>query len=161
MRGIVGAGGFVGAHHEFDFGGDFGVHRRQGDGIEAAGGGFLESGDRRFRGGAGDQSRGAGGVQDAVGGKIVGVGVAGALAGNDANAAAGGNALRGGLDHGFVHHQRGGGKIFKIKVGVIAASREGGREIVLEVALGEAVVFEEESLLVQTLFVQTLFVHKN
>ena len=44
--GIVGAGGFVGAHDEFDLGADFGVDTRQRDGIKAAGGGFLKSGDR-------------------------------------------------------------------------------------------------------------------
>ena len=90
---IVGARGLVGAHDEFDLGGDFGVDRRQRYGIQAARGGLLKSGDGRFCGGAGDQGRGAGGVQNAVGGKIVGVGVAGALSGDDADAAAGGDSL--------------------------------------------------------------------
>src|SRR5580658_8526362 len=100
--GIVGAGGFIGAHDEFDFRGDFGVDRGQRDGVEAAGCGLLKSGDGSFRGGAGDEGSGAGGVQDARGRKIVGVGVAGALSGDDADAASGGDALRGRLDQRFV-----------------------------------------------------------
>ena len=54
---IVGAGGFVGAHDQFDLGADFGVDRRERDGVEAARCGFLESGDGGFRWSAGDQAR--------------------------------------------------------------------------------------------------------
>ena len=142
---IVGARGFVGAHDQFDFGGDFGVHRWQRDGIQAACRRLLKSGDGRFCRGAGDQGRGARGVQNAVGRKIVGVGVSGALAGDDANAASGGDSLAGRLDHGLIDHQRGRGEIFEIKVGVVAAGRKRGGQIVLEIAFGEAVVLEEET----------------
>ena len=75
-------------------------------------------------------------MQDAVRGKIVGVGVSGALARDDADAASGGDALARRLDHGLVDHQRGRGKIFEIEVGVIASSRERGGEIVLEIVFG-------------------------
>ena len=44
-----------------------------------------------------DQGGRARGVQNLLGRKVVGVGVAGALAGDDANAAAGGDSLRGRL----------------------------------------------------------------
>src|SRR5580698_8067363 len=97
--GIVGAGGFVGAHDEFDFGRDFGVDRGQRDRVEAAGGGFLKSCDRSLGRGTGDQSGGARGVEDAGGRKIVGVGVAGALARDDADATSSGDALAGGFHH--------------------------------------------------------------
>ncbi len=46
-----------------------------------------------FGGTAGDEGGGAGGAEEAVGGEIVGVGVAGALAGEDTDAAAEADAL--------------------------------------------------------------------
>ena len=79
-----------------------------------------------LRGAAGDQRRGAGGAQQAFARKIVGVGVAGAFAGDDADAAAYADALAGGLDQGFVDAERGRGDRFKIKVGVLAA---GGKRL--------------------------------
>ncbi len=62
---IVGAGCRVGAHHQFDFGGDFSVHRRQSYRVKTACRFLLESHDWSLRGAAGDQGRGAGGMQNA------------------------------------------------------------------------------------------------
>jgi hypothetical protein len=59
-------------------------------------------------GAGGDERGGAGGVEQALGAEIVGVGVAGALAGEDADAAAGAGALAGGFDDLLVDAQRGG-----------------------------------------------------
>src|ERR1019366_8398286 len=85
--GIEGAGGVVCAHEQFDFGGDLGINGRQGYGIQTARGLLLESGHRGLGGRAGDKRGGAGGVENALGRKIVGVSVAGALSGDNANAA--------------------------------------------------------------------------
>ena len=145
---IVGAGGLVGAHDQFNFGGDLSVHRRQRDRIEAARLLFLESDRRSLCGAAGNQSRSAGGVQNALRGKIVGIGIAGALAGDHADATSGGNPLRGRLHHGFIHHQRSGRKILKIKVGVVAARRKRRRQVALQIALRQAIVLEKESVFV-------------
>jgi hypothetical protein len=100
-------------------------------------------------------------VQNAAGGKIVRIGIARALTGNHAYTTAGGNALRSRLDHGLIHQQRSGGEIFEIEVGIVAAGRKRGREVMFEVVFGDAVVVEEEALFIQErLFVQA-FTHGN
>jgi hypothetical protein len=53
-----------------------------------------------------------------------------------------------GLHHGLVNHQRSRGKIFKIKVCVIAASGKSRRKIALKIVFREAVMLEEESIFV-------------
>ena len=63
---IISAGRGVGAHHQFNFGGNLGVHRWQRYRVKTAGRFFLESHHWSFRGSAGDQGRGAGGVQNAL-----------------------------------------------------------------------------------------------
>ena len=118
---IIGASRLIGAHHQFDLGGDFGVNGRKGYRIKAAGGPLLEAYRRGLGRAAGDQGCGAGRVQNALRRKIVGVGVAGTFADDYPNAASRRNSLRCRLDHGFIHAQRSRGKILKIKVGIVAA----------------------------------------
>ena len=148
MRAIVSASGLIGAHQQFNLGGNVGVHRRQRYGVQAAGRLLLESGDRRLRRRACDQRRRAGGMQNPLWRKIVGIGIAGALAGNDAHAATRRNSLRGRLHQRLIHHQRGRGQVFEIKVGIVAARRKRGGEISLKIVVRKAVVGEEEALLV-------------
>ena len=145
---IVSAGRSVGAHHQFDLGGDFGVDRRQRHRIETARRLLLKAYDRGLGRAAGDQGGGAGSVQNALGRKIVGVGVAGALADHHANAASCGNPLRSRLHHRLVHHERGGGEVFEIKVGVVAAGGKGGCQIALQILLGEAVMLKKEPIFI-------------
>ncbi len=87
---VVGAGGGVGTLDEGELGGDLGVGGGAGDGIERVALGVAEALHELLGGAGGDEGRGAGGAEKAVGGEVVGVGVAGALAGEDANAAADG-----------------------------------------------------------------------
>ena len=102
-----------------------------------------------FRGGAaGDERGGAGGAQEAVGGEVVGVGVSGALAGEDADAAADADALAGGLDQRLVDAKRGGGDGLEVEVCVLAAGRERFAQATLHQALGEAELFNEVALVV-------------
>src|SRR5208282_3507799 len=79
--------------------------------------------------------------------KIVGVGIAGALAGNDAHAAPRRNSLRGRLHQRLIHHQRGRGQVFEVKVGIVAARRKRGGQIGLKIVIRKPVVREEEALL--------------
>ena len=145
---IVSASGSIGAHQQFNLGGNVGVHRRQRHGIQAAGRLLLESGDRRLGRSARDQRRGARGMQNSLRRKIVGVGIAGALSGNDAHAAARRNPLRGGLHQRLIHHQRGRGQVFEIEVGVIAARRKRRGQISFEIMIRKPVVLEEEAFLI-------------
>jgi hypothetical protein len=78
--GIVCASGLIGAHQQFNFSGDVGIHRGQGYRVQTAGRFLLESRDRRFGRCARDQGSGAGRMQNPLRREIVGVGVAGALA---------------------------------------------------------------------------------
>ena len=143
---IVSASGLIGAHQQFNLGGNVGVHRRQRYGVQAAGRLLLESGDRRFRRRACDQRRGARGMKNPLRRKIVGVGIAGALAGNDAHAAARRNSLRGRLHQRLIHHQRGRGQVFEIKVGIVAARRKRGGQISLKIVIRKPVVLRRRSV---------------
>ncbi len=116
---VVGAGGLVGALDESEFGGDFGVGGGSGDGVERGCFGMAEAAHQLFCGAAGDEGCGARGAEEAVGGEIVGVGVAGAFAGYDADAAAQADSLAGGFDEGLVDAKGGGGNRFKVKVSVV------------------------------------------
>ena len=97
---------------------------------------MAEAGHLLLGGAAGDEGCGAGGAEEAIGGKIVGVGVAGALAGEDTDAAADADALRCGLDQGLVDAERSGGNRLKVKVGVVSAGGECLAEAALHEALG-------------------------
>jgi hypothetical protein len=108
----------------------------------------AEAGDGLFSGAAGDERGGAGGAQEAGAGEVVGVGVAGALAGEDADAAADADALAGGLDQRLVDAQRGGGDGLEVEVGVVAAGRERLAQATLHQALGEAKLLNEVALVV-------------
>ena len=119
--GVVGAGGFVGALDEGEFGGDLGVAGGAGDGVERGCFGVAEAAHQLFGGAAGDEGCCSGCAEQTVAGEVVGVGVAGALAGDDADAAAYADALAGGLDEGLIDAERGGGNRFKIKVRVLAS----------------------------------------
>jgi hypothetical protein len=72
----------------------------------------------------GDQRGGASGLEKAVRAEVIGVSKAGALAGENANAAADADALCGGLDDALVHTQGHGGDGLEVKIGELAASRK-------------------------------------
>jgi len=118
---VVGAGGAVGAHDQLKLGGDTRVGIRGGDGVEAGFWRLTEAGDALLAGSAGDEGRSAGGTHEPFGGKVVGIGVAGAIAGADANPAAGADALAGGLDQRLVDRDGGRGDGFEVEVGEIPA----------------------------------------
>jgi hypothetical protein len=99
---------------------------------------FGEALDGLLGGAGGDEGGGAGGVEQALGAEVVGVGVAGALAGEDADAAAGADALAGGLDDLLVDAERGGGDGLEVEVGVVAAGGERLAQAALQQALGDA-----------------------
>jgi hypothetical protein len=122
--GVEGAGGAIGAQDQFEAGGEVEIEAAEGDGVEVGGGGFGESLDGLLGGAGGDEGGGAGGVEQALGAEIVSVGVAGALAGEDADAAAGAGALAGGFDDLLVDAEGGGGDGLEVEVGVVAAGGE-------------------------------------
>ena len=101
-----------------------------------------------FGGAGGDEGGGARGAEEAVGGEVVGVGVAGALAGEDTDAAAEADALGGGFDEGFVDAEGGGGDGLEVEVGVVSAGGEGFAEAALHEALGDSEFFDEVALVV-------------
>jgi hypothetical protein len=148
--GVEVAGGLVGAFDEFELGGDLGVGADHGiergrcapvrEALHALG---LRA--------VGDERGGARGLEQALGGEVIGVGEAGALAGEHADAAAHADALRGGLDDALVHGERGGGDGLEVEVGELAAGGEGFAEAALEQALGQAEVREEVALVVEGL----------
>ena len=82
-------------------------------------------------------------MQQPLGAEVVGVGVAGALAGEDADAAAGADALAGGFNNLLVHAQRGGRNRLEVEVGVVSASREGLAQATFKKPLGEAEFVEK------------------
>ena len=53
---------------------------------------------------SGQMAGGAGGMQDALRRKVIGIGIAGALTGNNPNATAAGNSLGSGLHQRFIDH---------------------------------------------------------
>ena len=85
-------------------------------------------------------------MEQALGAEIVGVGVAGALAGEHANAAAGAGSLAGGFDDLLVDAQRGGGDRFEVEVGVVAAGGQSLAQAALQQALGDAEFLKEITL---------------
>jgi hypothetical protein len=97
----------------------------------------------------GDQRRGARGFEQAIGAEVVGIGVAGALAGENANAAADADALRGGLDDAFVHAERGRGDGFEVEIRELAAGRKGLPEAAFQKPLGQSEMGQEVTLVVR------------
>ena len=118
------ASGAVGALDEVEAGGEVEVIAAEGNGIEVGGLGVLEAVDRLLRRAGGDERGGLGGVEQALGTQVIGVGVAGALAGEDADAAAGAGALAGGLDDLLIDTEGDRCDRLEIEVGVISAGGE-------------------------------------
>ncbi len=147
MRGSIGAGGPVGAHDQLQLGRDPGIGIRGRDGVEACFWRLAEAGHGLLRRPAGDQGRGARGAQQPLGGKIVGVGVAGALPGDNANAAARAHALAGRFDQRLVDRDRGRGDRLEVEVGVIAAGGERLAQAPLEQPLGQTKSLEKVELM--------------
>ena len=141
---IVVAGGLVGTLHQVDLGQHVRFVRRQAHRIKIVGRLVGEADDGLLGRATGDERRGAGGMQNPLRRKIVGVGVTGAFTGEHANAAAGGNSLGSRLHHALVERNRGGGLIFEVEVGVIAASRKRRSQIALNVGLRQTVALEEK-----------------
>ena len=68
----------------------------------------MAEAQHEFLGGAGgDEGGGARSFKERVGGEVVGIGVAGALAGEDTDAAAQTDSLRGGFDEGLIDAEGG------------------------------------------------------
>ena len=140
------ASGAIGAENQLKTGGEIKIESAEGNGIEVGGWRFDEA-LHRLRGRArGDERGGAGGMEQAVGAEIVGVGVAGALTAEDADAAAGAGALRGGFDDLLIDSEGGGGDRFEVKIGVVAAGRERFAQAAFQQALGESEFIKEITL---------------
>ena len=146
---IVVAGSFVGALDEGELVGDLGVGGDAGDGVERGGADLVEALHALGLGAVGDQRCGACGFQEAIGAEVVGVGVAGALAGENANAAADADALGGGLDDAFVHAEGGRGDSLEVKVGELSTGRKGFSKTAFQKPLGEAEMGQEVTLMVR------------
>ena len=69
----------------------------------------------------GDQGRSARGAHEPFSGEVIGVGIAGAISGDDANTAACTHALAGGFDQRLIHRNSGRGDGFEVEIGKIAA----------------------------------------
>ena len=105
---------------------------------------LLEAGFHDARRTAGDQRGHARGFADLLGAEIVAIGVAGALARDDANADAQRHALAGALDDAFVDADGAGGEVFEIQIGVLSAGRERFAQVGLQITLGDAEFRGEE-----------------
>ena len=138
-----GAGGSIGSLDEVETGGQVEIKTAERDGVEVSEWGILKTLNRLLGWTGGDQGRGFGGVDEALGAEIVGVGVAGAFAGEYADAAAGAGTLAGGFHDLLVDAERGGGYGFKVEVGVIASCGECLAEATLQEAFGDAKFLEK------------------
>jgi len=107
--GVVCSGGLVGALDECELGCDLGVAGCSGDGVERRGFGVAEAAHQLFGGAAGDQGCGSCCTEETIARKIVGVGVAGALARNDTDAATDADPLTCGFDQRLIDAEGGRG----------------------------------------------------
>ena len=120
---IVGPRGAVGALDQIDALGQSGFVRALKHGIEIMFVRFLKAGLDDAGRTLGDARGDSRGLADLVRTQIVAIGVAGALADEDADAHAQLDSLRGALDDAFVDADGAGGQIFEIQVGVLASGR--------------------------------------
>ena len=118
---VIGAGGFVGAFDQGQFGSDLGVTGGSRDRVERRGVSLAEAAHQLFGWAAGDQGCGAGCAEKAVARVIVGIGIAGTLARDDADAAPYADPLARRLDQRLIDTQRGGRNRLKIKISVVAS----------------------------------------
>jgi hypothetical protein len=140
---IEGAGGAIGAQDQLEARGEVEVESAQRNGVEVGDGRFDKALHGLFRGAGGDQGSSLRRVQQALGAQVVSVGVAGALAGEHADAAAGAGALGGGLDDLLVDAERGGGDGLEVKVGIVSAGGEGLAQAAFQQALSDAELLKE------------------
>ena len=145
---IVGAGGCVGPLHQGQLGADVGIYRERIHRIKIALLVLFQVHYRLLRRAAGDKRRGARRTQNFFRRQVVGVGIAGTLAGDDSDCAACRNALRGRFHHGFIERDGGGGEIFEVQIGVIAARAQRRAQIALQVGFIEPILLKEKFLLV-------------
>src|ERR1039457_206624 len=82
-------------------------------------------------------------MQQALGGQVVSVGVAGAFAGEHPDAATGAGALRGRFDNLLVDAQRGCRNRLKVEVGIVATGAEGLAKAALKQPFGYAKLFKK------------------
>jgi len=118
------AGGAVGSLNQVEPGREVQVEAPQWNRVKIGQRRVLESMNGLLGRPGGDESGGLGGVDEALGAEIVGVSVAGALAGEHTNTAAGAGSLASRFDDLLVDAERGSRNRFKVKVGVIAAGGE-------------------------------------
>src|SRR5262249_30202740 len=90
-----------------------------------------------------DEGRGARGFQDVLAIEVVGVGVAGFLAGNDSDADAEVYAFCGALDDLLFEDDGVVDAVLEVEIGVITAAGERFAKVGLEVARGDVVFFKE------------------
>ncbi len=140
---IIGAGGAIGAHHQIKFRTQVRIEFGRRNRVKIRRLRLRESGNGLFCRTSGDERCGACGMQQALGRKIVGVGVAGALAGDHADAAAGAHALAGGFDQRFVDADRGRGDRLEVEVGVVAARGKSLAQAAFQQPLGKSKFFKE------------------
>ena len=142
---VMGASCFVGPQNQVQLGGDLNIGGSGDHGIEAAG--ELQFGKsngcdtgRAVRNMGSDLGR----LQNLVARQVVGVGIAGPLAGKDANAASGGYTLSRPFHQGFIQGDGGALLILEVQIGVFPARRERRPEVLFQIRFGDAVFFFEK-----------------
>ena len=135
---IIGAGGAVGAQNQFQPRGQIEIVSAQRNRIKIGGGRLDKPLHGLFSRAGGDERGGAGGVEQAFGAEIVGVGVSGALARENADAAAGAGALRGRFYDLLIDAESRCSNRLEVEVGVVAACTKGLAQAAFQEALGDA-----------------------
>ena len=102
-----------------------------------------------LRGPVGDQGRGARGAHQPFGGKVIGVGITGAVAGAHADSATCANSLAGGFNQRLVDRNRGRRDRFEVEVGKIAAGGERLAQAPFDETPGQSKPLEEVELMLR------------
>ena len=145
---IMGPRRCVGPLHQGQLGADVGIYGKSIDRIKILLPMLFQVHHWLLRRAAGDERRGARRAQNFFRRQVVGVGVAGTLAGDDSDSTACRNALRGRFHHGFIERDGGGGEIFEVQIGVVAARAQRRAQIALQVGFIEPILLKEKFLLV-------------
>ncbi len=118
---VICAGRAIGAHNQFQFGGDTRIGVGGGNRVEACLWRLPKPGDALLGRSIGDQGRRARGAHEPFSGEVIGVGIACAVSGDNANTTACAHALAGGFDQRLIHRDGGRGDGLKIEIRKISA----------------------------------------
>src|SRR5205809_1416648 len=143
---IISAGGAVSAHDQIQLGDNVRIHRWRRDLIKLVSTAFFESLNRLLGWTPGDQGSSACRAQNSLWRQIVGIGVSGAVPGEHPHSASSRNTLGCGLHNGLINADGGGGQVFKIEIGIVAARRERLGKIALQISRGDSEFLKEKVL---------------